>query len=381
MFATGTILDGRYEIIEPIAEGGMGAVFRARRRLLGDDVALKIVRLEFASDQAARERFMRESRACAQLRHPNIVSILDFNLDAEGRPFLVMELLNGRSLRQEVAARGALPLEEVQAILFPIANALQLAHDHGILHRDLKPANIVAHDFGGGTHAHKIVDFGLVRDLHSETTRLTSSNMFVGTFTYAAPEQVNGGEVDARSDQYSLGVVAYELLTGRPPFEDSDPGELVASLLTKPMPLPTTLRVDLPKWVDVVLGRALAKSPGDRYPSIAAFGQALQGESADARTVAVGMSAPARTSTAGGLLATYALGARLGPDGSGAKSSAAPTARSGILSRSACCDAATIETGTPSARDFCAKRRRCRSRTSRSSRCATTAKKGISSTS
>src|SRR5215471_8182596 len=300
----GTILDGRYEVIAPLAEGGMGAVFRARRRLLGDDVAVKIVRSEFARDHGARERFLRESRACAQLRHPNIVSILDFNLDAEGRPFLVMELLNGRSLRQELGARGALPIEEVRAILIPICNALQLAHDHGILHRDLKPANIVAHDFGGGTRTHKIVDFGLVRDLRSDSTRLTAANMFVGTFTYAPPEQVLGRDVDARSDQYSLGVVAYELLTGRPPFEDSDAGQLVTSLVSTSAPLPTKVRPDLPKWIDVVLGRALAKAPDDRYPSIAAFGQALQTDSGNAaRTVILNASAET-AAAAGGLLGT-----------------------------------------------------------------------------
>ena len=312
VLAAGTILDGRYEIIEQIAEGGMGAVFRARRRLLGDEVALKIVRSEFARDEAARERFLRESRACAQLRHPNIVSILDYNLDAEGRPFLVMELLNGRSLRQEVGARGALGLGEVQAIMSPICNALQMAHDHGILHRDLKPANIVAHDFGSGMRAHKIVDFGLVRDLRSDSTRLTAANMFVGTFAYAAPEQLLGAELDAKSDQYSLAVVAYELLTGRPPFDESDPNQLIAELLTKPVPLPTKIRPDLPKWVDVVLGRALAKSPGDRYPSAAAFGEALQEDADPTSTVISGPTThPAVAS--GGLLGTYELGERLGP--------------------------------------------------------------------
>src|SRR5919107_5260806 len=122
----GTIVDGRYEILEPLAEGGMGAVFRARRRLLGDEVALKIVRGEM-EDADARERFLRESRACAQLRHPNIVSILDYNVDGEGRPFMVMELLNGGSLRQELARRGPLPLPEVQAIVGPLCGALQLA--------------------------------------------------------------------------------------------------------------------------------------------------------------------------------------------------------------------------------------------------------------
>src|SRR3954468_7111832 len=306
----GTIVDGRYEILEPLAEGGMGAVFRARRRLLGDDVALKIVRAEIGDDPDARERFLRESRACAQLRHPNIVSILDYNVDGEGRPFLVMELLNGGSLRHELASRGPLPLHEVQDIVPPLCGALQLAHDRGILHRDLKPANVVAHDFGGGTRTHKIVDFGLVRELASESTRLTGAHEFVGTFTYAAPEQVLGGAVDARADQYSFAVVVYEMLTGQPPHRESDPAQMVTALLTKPLAPPSSIRSDLPKWVDVVLGRALAKSPGDRYASMSAFAAALQsGGSQDRSTVLLHAPAPA----ASGLLGTYELGQRLGP--------------------------------------------------------------------
>ena len=312
MLGAGTVIDGRYEIVAPLAEGGMGAVFLARRRLLGDEVAIKIVRADAAKDQGARERFLRESRACAQLRHPNIVSILDYNLDAEGRPYLVMELLNGRSLREEMAARGPLPLDEVQSIIVPLCGALQLAHDQGILHRDLKPGNIVAHDFGGGTKTHKIVDFGLVRDISSDSTRLTGAHQFVGTFSYAAPEQVLGGDMDARSDQYSLAVVVYELLTGRPPFDEPDPAQLVTALLMKPMVPPSLLREDLPKWVDVVLGRALAKSSRDRYESMTAFANALQSGSAQNRSTVITNVSPAR-SGGGGLLGTYELGERLGP--------------------------------------------------------------------
>jgi serine/threonine protein kinase len=312
MLPPGTIVDDRYEIIEPLAEGGMGSVFRARRCLLGDEVAIKIVRADMGGDEAARERFLREGRACAQLRHPNIVSILDYNLDDRGRPFLVMELLNGRSLRQEIGMRGPLPIEEVQAIILPLCSALQLAHGQGILHRDMKPANIVSHDFGGGTRVHKIVDFGLVRVQSSDSTRLTEQHQFVGTFNYASPEQILGGEVDARSDQYSLAVVAYELLAGRPPFVEKDPAQLVNALMTKPFPAPSALRTDLPKWIDVVLGRALAKSPGDRYESVAHFGRALSdGGAMDRSTVVLGSRPGAPTS--GGLLATYELGERLGP--------------------------------------------------------------------
>jgi serine/threonine protein kinase len=312
VLAAGTILDGRYEIVAPLAEGGMGAVFRARRTLLGDEVAIKIVRSELAGSDDARDRFLRESRACAQLRHPNIVSILDFNLDSRGRPFLVMEMLNGRSLRQEIAERGPLPIADVQDIVPPLCGALQLAHDHGILHRDLKPANVVAHDFGGGTRLYKLVDFGLVRELRSDETRITAAHEFVGTFTYAAPEQLVGGTLDARSDQYSLAVVVFEMLTGRPPLEESDPGQFITALMRDPLPLPSELRRDLPRWIDVVIGRALSRSPDDRYPSMSAFAAALSGDAGAAHsTGSTGRTATARA--ASGLLGTYELGEKLGP--------------------------------------------------------------------
>ena len=306
----GTIVDGRYEILAPLAEGGMGAVFRARRMHLGDEVALKIVRADIGDDLAARERFLRESRACAQLRHPNIVSILDYNVDAEGRPFMVMELLNGGSLRQELSQRGTLPLHEVQAIAGALSGALQLAHDRGILHRDLKPANVVAHDFGGGMRAYKIVDFGLVRELSSDSTRLTGAHQFLGTITYAAPEQLLGGQLDARSDQYSFAVVVYEALTGRPPVQEKDPSQLVTALLSKPLIPPTSLRSELPKWIDVVLGRALARTPAHRYESMTAFAGAMQSFGNQDRSTVI-LNAPAPS--ASGLLGTYELGERLGP--------------------------------------------------------------------
>jgi serine/threonine protein kinase len=307
----GTILDGRYEVVEPLAEGGMGAVYRARRTLLGDEVAIKIVRAEHAADKAARDRFLRESRTAAQLRHPNIVSILDFNLDAEGRPYLVMELLSGPSLRQAIVMRQSpFAIADMMAVILPVCAALQLAHEHGIVHRDMKPANIVEHDFGGGTRLHKIVDFGLVCDVTSDSTRLTSPNEFLGTFSYAAPEQLLGRTFDGRCDQYSVAVVAYEMLTGKPPFVESDPARIVTAMLHQPIPPPSDRRQDLPKWIDVVLGRALAKSPEHRFESIAAFAAALQAGDGGHSTM---MSGGAASPVSGGLLATYELGERLGP--------------------------------------------------------------------
>jgi serine/threonine protein kinase len=311
VLAPGTILDGRYEVIEPLAEGGMGAVFRARRRLLGDEVAVKIVRAEYGADQSARERFLRESRACAQLHHPNIVSILDFSLDPDGHPFLVMELLSGPSLRQAMSVRDTpFSVAEMLDILLPVCGALQLAHDHGLVHRDIKPANLVAHD-AGGARLYKIVDFGLVRELTSDSTRLTSPHEFVGTFTYAAPEQLLGRPLDARVDQYSLAAVMFEVLTGKPPFEFPDPAQLVTAMLRNSAPAPSERRRDLPKWIDVGLGRALAKAPEDRYDSMNAFAAALQ--SGDGGRSTVVMSGVSPLPAAGGLLGTYEIGERLGP--------------------------------------------------------------------
>ena len=164
----------------------MGAVYRARRILLGDDVAIKVI-LADMQGPGPLERFVRESRACAQLRHPNIVSIFDYNADDPQRPFLVMELLSGPSLKEELAQRTRLTVEELQRIVPSICSALAMAHSRGIIHRDLKPANIVAHDFGGGgDRVYKIVDFGVatVRQIADET-RLTGSQQFIGTVAYA----------------------------------------------------------------------------------------------------------------------------------------------------------------------------------------------------
>ena len=185
----------------------MGAVYRARRMLLGDEVALKIVRPDLTANFAG-ERFVRESRIAARLRHPAIVAIYDFDMPPDSAPYLVMELLSGPSLRDEIKARGRMDPADVRLMMPPICSALHLAHTNDVVHRDIKPANIVAHDYPGGTRVYKIVDFG-VANLRETTddTRLTSAHQFVGTVTYASPEQLTAGGVDARSDIYSLCIV------------------------------------------------------------------------------------------------------------------------------------------------------------------------------
>ena len=309
MLSVGQLLDGRYEILAPLAEGGMGAVYLARRVLLGDDVAIKVI-LADQEGPAPLERFVRESRACAQLRHPNIVSILDYNADDPQRPFLVMELLSGPSLKEELAEKRRFPIDELQRIIPPICSALALAHTRGIIHRDLKPANIVAHDFGDG-RVHKVVDFGVATVRHQgDERRLTGSQQFIGTVAYASPEQLTGGAVDARSDVYSMGAVIFELATGRLPFEGGDAMAVVAAHLNRPAPLPSSVCPGLPPWFDVAVSRALAKDPEDRWPDMAALGRAMAGPAAVGVTESSGRLP---IGAAGGLLGTYEIGEVLGP--------------------------------------------------------------------
>ncbi|HET7619593.1 MAG TPA: serine/threonine-protein kinase, partial [Vicinamibacterales bacterium] len=304
MLTIGEVLDGRYEIVAPIAEGGMGAVYRARRQMLGDEVAIKIVRPDAGSEPAPRERFLRESRACAQLRHPNIVSILDFNLDAAGRPFLVMELLSGPSLKEELARRGPLPLEELQHIMPPICAALQLAHSRGILHRDLKPANIVAHDFGGGARVHKIVDFGLASIREStDATRLTGDHQFLGTVAYASPEQLTGATLEAHADTYSLAVVVYELLTGRHPFDSGPPTE------TRLHALGAEALPGLSRPQRKALRRAFSVERSARQQSAAQFLTEFNGTSTGKKVAQAGLGAAAMVPVMAFLVSTHETGA------------------------------------------------------------------------
>jgi serine/threonine protein kinase len=306
MLAAGTILDGRYEIVGPLGQGGMGAIYRATRPLLGDEVAVKVMRASFDAPSDGRQRFLRESRACAQLRHPNIVTILDFNVDAAGQPYMVMELLSGPSLREELELTAPMAPDAVAAILTPVASALQLAHDRGITHRDLKPANIVAHRYETGERVYKVIDFGLVSIKHaSEERQLTDPNMFMGTVAYAAPEQMRGEQVDPSSDIYAIGVIVYEMLTGRRPFDASDHFTLMNETLTTLPMEPGKRTPGISPEIDAVVMRALSKERTERWRSVSEFAKAFQ--------AAVGAPAvrPAATSEAT-LLARYELGDALG---------------------------------------------------------------------
>ena len=305
MLASGTILDGRYEIVGPLGEGGMGAIYRATRPLLGDEVAVKVMRAAFNAPSDGRQRFLRESRACAQLRHPNIVTILDFNVDADGKPYLVMELLSGPSLREELELSGPMTADVVVGILVPVASALQLAHDRGITHRDLKPANIVAHRYESGDRVYKVIDFGLVSIKSAKEKQLTDPNMFMGTMAYAAPEQLRGEQVDPGADIYTLGVIVYEMLTGRRPFDTSNQLTMINETLTALPVEPGKRRPGVSPEVDAVVMRALSKDPRERWSSVNEFARAFQTAAGAAPVI----STPTSEAT---LLARYELGDSLG---------------------------------------------------------------------
>ncbi len=301
MLAAGTVLDGKYEIRGRLGSGGMGEVYLARRTVLGDDVAVKLVRPTGPNPATWKARFLREARACAQLRHPNIVAVLDFNIDEQDQPYLVMEYLNGPSLAEELRERERFDLGTAQHVIRVVGGALQLAHSMGLVHRDLKLQNIVSHRYQSGEVVYKVIDFGLVTlRAGADDTPLTAAHEFLGTVAYAAPEQFGGAPADARSDQYSLGVIAYELLAGRRPFDGDGFMVLVDRQLNE---APRSLAKSRPDLADGVVGavmRALAKNPAARWPSVAAFVHAIA-EGDDQRTVA----APLGSS---GLLTTYELG-------------------------------------------------------------------------
>jgi len=305
VLAPGTRIDDRYEIVDVLGSGGMGHVYRARRLRLGDEVAIKVMQPAHDSPPELRERFLRESRACAQLRHPNIVGILDFDFDAANQPFMVMELLSGPSLREEIDLEAPMPPSRVAAILAPVAAALQLAHDRGITHRDLKPANIVVHRYESGERVYKVIDFGLAAmKAASDETRLTNPAFFLGTLAYAAPEQMRGETVTAATDIYALGVIAYEMLTGGRPFDAGNHATLIQQALTANPVSPATRQAGLPKAADEAVMRALDKDPLGRWGSAADFVNALRD--------AAGEAAPDRGDSGGGLLARYELGSLVG---------------------------------------------------------------------
>jgi serine/threonine protein kinase len=276
----GLILDSKYKLIESLGQGGMGSIFRAQRLHIGDEVAVKLLHNDLVREQKALERFRREARAAAMIRHPNVVSIHDFN-DGSGdatQPYIVMELVRGMSLGDLLRREGRMAPERAVRLMHEICTGVGVAHRQGLLHRDLKPDNVIvvppSHE--GDEETAKVVDFGLakVRDV-AAATALTHTGAVIGTLYYMSPEQCSGEELDARADVYSLGAMFYEMLTGGPPFRSRNLAGLISKHLHEPpTPFPESLRV--PKAVESVCFRALAKDPNQRQPDAIALGRELQ---------------------------------------------------------------------------------------------------------
>jgi hypothetical protein len=274
----GTVLDGRYRIVEPLSKGGMGVVYRAERIPVGRPVAIKFLHALFADDPDSRVRFERETRALSRLTHPHCVGIIDFGF--EGQPYLVMDLVAGATLR-EMIDDGPLSVHDAIALTRQLLAGLAHAHAEGIVHRDVKPANVmVTEEIGTGRHA-RILDFGLARLRESGAAgagaHITQQSIVVGTPSYMAPEQTLGSTVDARTDVYAVGVLLFEMVTGQRPFVAEDTGSLLE--MHRKMPAPHLENVDpsrsWPAGLDDVIQRALAKDPDDRWPNAVAFAQAL----------------------------------------------------------------------------------------------------------
>ncbi len=254
-----TLFDGRYRIVRKLGSGGMADVYLAEDQELGRRVAIKILDGRHANDDQFIERFRREAKNAAALNHPNIVSIYDRG-NAEDTYYIAMEYLDGRTLKELIVGHGQAPVRVAVEYARQILSALRFAHRHGIVHRDIKPHNVLV-DREGRV---KVTDFGIAR---AGTSQMTETGSIVGTAQYLSPEQARGGEVDQRSDLYSLGVVLYELLTGKTPFEGDTPVEIAMKHLSATPQTPSELRPDIPPELDMVILRALAKNPDDRYQS------------------------------------------------------------------------------------------------------------------
>ncbi len=259
---TGEVIDGRYKLNRIVASGGMATIYAALDLRLDRQVAVKIMHPHLAQDEKFVERFIREAKAAASLSHPNIVAVLDQGWNQGGTPcvFIVMELIEGATLRDYLIEQGRLSIEKVLPIIMPVASALAAAHKLGIVHRDIKPENILVSKEG----RIKIADFGLARGALLGSTMTAESSVILGSVSYLSPEQVQRGIADARSDIYSLGIVLFELLTGQKPYQGEDPVQIAIRHVNDRIPAPSSLNNTITPEVDELVLRATDVNPDKR---------------------------------------------------------------------------------------------------------------------
>ncbi|HXB85235.1 protein kinase domain-containing protein [Mycobacterium sp.] len=265
----GALLDGRYRVAAKIATGGTSTVYRGLDTRLDRPVALKVMDSRYAGDQQFLTRFQLEARSVARLKDPGLVAVYDQGLDAR-HPFLVMELVEGGTLRELLSERGPMPPHAVAAVLRPVLGGLAAAHGAGLVHRDVKPENVLISDQGDV----KIVDFGLVRAVAA--AGITSTSVILGTAAYLSPEQVRDGNASPRSDVYAAGIVAYELLTGQTPFSGDSALSIAYQRLDTDVPAPGTVISGVPEQFDRLVRRATARDPADRYADALDMGAELE---------------------------------------------------------------------------------------------------------
>ena len=270
----GQTLAGKYRIDEKLSEGGMGTVYKGTHVLMGKTVAIKVLRPSLAADEKIVARFSREARAASRISHPHAISVTDFGEDENGIVFLVMEYLDGETLKDFIRREGPMPLDRVVEIIKQVGEALDAAHGQGVVHRDLKSDNIMLLRATGADYA-KVLDFGIAKIKEREgdyDPGLTAPDLVIGTPQYMSPEQCSQSpDIDARSDVYSLGVITYEMLIGHVPFTGESPTAIMMKHLQQPAPSVLEERSDVPAAVGRVVARALEKLPQNRYASAAAL--------------------------------------------------------------------------------------------------------------
>jgi len=257
------LLGSRYEIGEALGYGGMAEVHRGRDVRLGREVAVKVLRADLARDPSFQARFRREAQAAASLNHPAIVAVYDTGEELGSQPYIVMEYVEGRTLREVLKTEGRLMPRRAMEIVADVCAALDFSHRNGIIHRDVKPGNVMISRGG----AVKVMDFGIARAVADNAATVTQTAAVIGTAQYLSPEQARGESVDARSDVYSTGVLLFELVTGTPPFTGDSPVAVAYQHVRENAPPPSTINPDVPPELDAIVLKAMAKNPANRYQS------------------------------------------------------------------------------------------------------------------